>query len=234
MIKLGRTGYWFDGSTFLFGDREKNRPITDEDRYPLLAYLCACADRLPRWQGEENDMGEIFTVGMHSRLVAALTGRLALVRGFDADAVQVAVRLGAVHDLGETLGLGDIAAPWLRSSAGADLRVWCMVHQAHVEALAGLGDALLSAHLIKDADHLAAALERRYHFGDLSRDMEHPDMDALIDEVGLRLNAMSPLVVHAGELVDLITGGYADVIVCGEPIIEYGEVCRPRPPRARP
>jgi len=238
VIKLGRTDYWFDGRAFLFGNREKNRLITDEDRRPLLAYLCACADRLPRWQGEENDMAEVFTVGMHSRLVAALAGRLALVRGLDATAVRVAIRLGAVHDLGETLGLGDIAAPWLRSSAGADLREWCMLHQAHVEALAGLGTTPLSAHLIKDADHLAAALERRYHFGDLSHDMEHADADALIEEAGLRLDAMFPLVEHTdewdGELVELVMGtNTGDVLVCGEPVIERGEVCRPRPPRAR-
>lgn len=234
MIKLGRTGYWFDGLKFLFGDREKNRLITDEDRRPLLAYLCACADRLPRWQGEENDMSEVFTVGMHSRLVAALAGRLALIRGLDGYATAKAVRLGALHDLGETLGLGDVAAPWLRSERGLLLREWCEEHQAHVLGLTDHWGG--PSPIVKDADHLAAALERRYHFGDLSRDMEHPDADALLEEAGLRLDAMLPLAEHTGgEFVDLVLGtDTGAVLVCGEPIIEYGEASKPRPPRARP
>lgn len=222
MIKLGRTGYWFNGRGFLVGDREKNRPITDEDRRPLLAYLCACADRLPRWQGEENDLAELFTIGMHSRLVAALAGRLALVRGLDATAVRVAVRLGA----GITTEVDFIKWASTSHEPLTDLRdavdEWCSWIDEVCE--------LATGHVIKDADHLAAALERRYHFVDLSRDLEHPDVDALIVEAGLHLDAMFPLVEHAGELVDLIMGTDThDVLVCGEPVIEHGEVCRPRP-----
>ena len=182
MIKLGRTGYWFDGSTFLVGDREKKRPITDEDRRPLLAYLCACAFGLNRWQGEANENGERWSVGEHSILVAALAGRLALLRGMSPDDARLAVVGGAIHDLGETLGLGDIAAPWLRSAAGTSLRLWCASHQAQVESFIGWS-GLLPDLLIKDADHLAAALERRVFFGDMSRNMEHPDAPRLMAEV---------------------------------------------------
>lgn len=188
MIKLGRTNYWFTGDRFVVGNpaSSPHRDLTDEDREPLLRYLCTCAFGLNRWQGEENEYGERFSVGEHSLLVAALAGRIATLRGLDASDVALAVRLGAVHDLGETLGLGDIAAPWIRS-AGLGwlyLREQCMLHQAHVEALAGISTTPLGAsRLVKDADHLAAALERRDFFGDLTGDMEHPDVPRLVAEV---------------------------------------------------
>ncbi len=55
MIKLGRTNYWFTGNGFFFGDREKQRDLTADDREPLLRYLCSCAFGLNRWQGEANE-----------------------------------------------------------------------------------------------------------------------------------------------------------------------------------
>ena len=185
MINLGRTNYWFTGERFFFGDRERQRDLTDEDREPLLRYLCSCAFGLNRWQGEANEHSERFSVGDHSILVAALAGRLAMLRGHHVSAIATCVRLGAVHDLGETLGLGDIAAPWLRYSRGGDLRDWCEGHQRYVTRLARIdpADAIAFAGLIKDADHLAAALERRCFFGDYGGDMEHPDVPRLIAEV---------------------------------------------------
>lgn len=238
MIKLGRTPYWFTGDRFLAGGNPASSPhrdLTDEDREPLLRYLCTCAFGLNRWQGEENEHGHRWSVGDHSILVAALAGRLAILRGLDADEVALAVRLGAVHDLGETLGLGDIAAPWLRS-AGLGwlyLREQCMLHQAHAEAVAGLGTTSIGLALIKDADHLAAALERRYFFGDTSGDMEHPDAQRLIDEVfQYGDDGEFPLVdahvdwsfIH----LDLVQGNpRGDVYVLGDRMIRDGKAVAP-------
>lgn len=238
MIKLGRTNYWFTGDRFFFGDREKQRDLTDEDREPLLRYLCTCAFGLNRWQGEENEHGHRWSVGDHSILVSALAGRLALLRGLGADDVALAVRLGAIHDLGETLGLGDIAAPWLRS-AGLGwlyLREQCMLHQAHAEAVAGLGTTSIGLALIKDADHLAAALERRVFFGDFTNDMEHPDVPRLMMEVFGRKSwddiddeghdLVYPFNSEA--LLDLILGGNDEnVYVLGDIMIDRGKAVGP-------
>lgn len=237
MIKLGRTNYWFTGDRFFFGDREKQRDLTDEDREPLLRYLCTCAFGLNRWQGEENEHGR-WSVGDHSILVSALAGRLALLRGLGADDVALAVRLGAIHDLGETLGLGAIAAPWLRS-AGLGwlyLREQCMLHQAHAEAVAGLGTTSIGLALIKDADHLAAALERRVFFGDFTNDMEHPDVPRLMMEVFGRKSwddiddeghdLVYPFNSEA--LLDLILGGNDEnVYVLGDIMIDRGKAVGP-------
>lgn len=255
MIKLGRTGYWFTGERFFFGDREKQRDLTDEDREPLLRYLCSCAFGLNRWQGEANEQGDRWSVGEHSILVSALAGRLAILRGLDADDVAIAVRLGAIHDLGETLGLGDIAAPWLRGGHDGDvvrmmLRRECHRHQRCASALAGLhlpdivGSSLtddviagedaarLGDVIVKDADHLAAALERRYFFGDTSGDMEHPDAPRLFDEMfEVATDAdEAPLVDSDADwtLLDLIQGvPRGDVYVFGEPLIRNGKAVGP-------
>lgn len=234
MIKLGRTPYWFTGDRFLAGGNPASSPhrdLTDEDREPLLRYLCTCAFGLNRWQGEENEHGHRWSVGDHSILVAALAGRLAILRGLDADEVALAVRLGAVHDLGETLGLGDIAAPWLRSARGGDLRDWCEEHQAHVLGLTDHWGG--PSPIIKDADHLAAALERRYFFGDTSGDMEHPDAQRLIDEVfQYGDDGEFPLVdahvdwsfIH----LDLVQGNpRGDVYVLGDRMIRDGKAVAP-------
>lgn len=234
MIKLGRTNYWFTGDRFFFGDREKQRDLTADDREPLLRYLCTCAFGLNRWQGEANEYGERFSVGDHSILVAALAGRLAILRGLDADAVAKAVRLGAIHDLGETLGLGDIAAPWLRSARGGDLRDWCEEHQAHVLGLTDHWGG--PSPIIRDADHLAAALERRVFFGDFTNDMEHPDVPRLMMEVFGRKSwddiddeghdLVYPFNSEA--LLDLILGGDDEnVYVLGDCMIRGGKAVGP-------
>lgn len=234
MIKLGRTNYWFTGERFFFGDREKQRDLTYEDREPLLRYLCSCAFGLNRWQGEANDFRQRWSVGEHSILVAALAGRLAILRGLDADAVAKAVRLGAIHDLGETLGLGDIAAPWLRSARGGDLRDWCEEHQAHALRLTDHWGG--PSPIIKDADHLAAALERRIFFGDFTGDMEHPDVPRLVVEVFGRWSwddidneghdLVYPYTSEA--LLDLILGGDDEnVYVLGDIMIDRGKAVVP-------
>lgn len=238
-IKLGRTGYWYgDDQGFASGLHENPTggawvfrfvPLTDDDRGPLLRYLVRCLFGLNRWQGEANDDGERWSVGHHSLLVAALAGRLALVRGWSADDVRLAVRLGAVHDLGEALGLGDIAAPWLR----ADWRLaggMCRLHQRHAAALAGLDDkdAQFDAHasLVKDADHLAAALERRYFFGDVARDMESPDAGALIEEADFRYSGAYRSLLLTDDEIDDVDSLLA--LILGErsirqPVVVLGE-----------
>lgn len=238
MIKLGRTNYWFTGDRFFFGDREKQRDLTADDREPLLRYLCTCAFGLNRWQGEANERGERVSVGDHSVLVAALAGRLARLRGHAVNTIGTCVRLGAVHDLGETLGLGDIAAPWLRSSRGAYLHAWCEEHQRHVTRLARIdpADRIALAGLIKDADHLAAALERRVFFGDFTNDMEHPDVPRLMMEVFGRKSwddiddeghdLVYPFNSEA--LLDLILGGNDEnVYVLGDIMIDRGKAVGP-------
>ena len=260
-IKLGRSGYWHTPDGFARaggfhnsagGDRPRAVAtalvtITDDDRGPLLRYLVSCLFGLNRWQGEADDDGERWSVGRHSLLVAALAGRLALVRGWSAEDVRMAVRLGAVHDLGEALGLGDIAAPWLRSDA--HFARLCRIHQRHAAALAGLDDGTrpddpasftMASALVKDADHLAAALERRYFFDDFSRDMESPVAGALIGEADLRYSgAYRPLLITGDDEGDDIASLIATVIgeswarwpvvVVGETMLdEVGEVFAPR------
>lgn len=237
MIKLGRTPYWFTGDRFLVGGNPATSPhrdLTDEDREPLLRYLCSCSFGLNRWQGEANERGDRWSVGDHSILVGALAGRLALLRGLGPKARARAVRLGAVHDLGETLGLGDIATPWLRSSGDTSLRLWCSVHQVHTEALAGLDSSPVGLRtVVVDADHLAAALERRYFFGDTTGDMEHPDVPRLFDEVcPYGDDGEFPLLDASSGwsliLLDLIQGvPRGDVYVLGDCMIRGGKAVGP-------
>lgn len=189
MIKIGNgaDGWWFDGLLFY-----KERPIgrysdplnpNDPEARELLAALCARLFNLNRWQGEPSLYGPV-SVGYHSLLVAELAARLARVRGLD---VETCRRAGAAHDLGEAVILGDVGAPALRGCI--DLRALNEGHQRAVEGLlpyppSGL-DASAVASLVKDADHLAAGIERRYLYEDDSRDMESPDVDRLLGELGI-------------------------------------------------
>lgn len=244
MIKLGRTNYWFTGDRFVVGNpaSSPHRDLTDEDREPLLRYLCTCAFGLNRWQGEENEHGHRWSVGDHSILVAALAGRLAILRtpkqfadSADMPHVSAAVRVAAAHDLGETLGLGDIAAPWLRGRHGTSLASWCAEHQRLAYEVSGIdkSDPSYCYTTVKDADHLAAALERRYFFGDTSGDMEHPDAQRLIDEVfPYGDDGEFPLVdahvdwsfIH----LDLVQGNpRGDVYVLGDRMIRDGKAVAP-------
>ena len=110
-----------------------------------------------------------------------------------------------------------------------------MLHQAHAEAVAGLGTTSIGLALIKDADHLAAALERRYFFGDFTGDMEHKDVPRLIDEVfpdGVFPNGIddATILVDAdiGTLNDLIQGvPRGDVYVLGDRMIRDGKAVAP-------
>ena len=239
MIKLGKTPYWFDGYNFTARDRllphEKERVIYSDDHEPILRHLCRLAFGLNRWQGEPNDDGEHWSVADHSILVAALAGRLALLRGLDAADVALAVRGGAVRDLGETLGLGDQAAPWLRGDGpvAVALRLGCARHQAAVDRLAGLHGVMPDI-LVGDADRLAAALERRYFFGDDSRDMEAKDAEKLLAEIWgsslqtCLLHIQAEARVKADVLLGLILGrpGTSEKVL-GIPMLADGKAVAP-------
>lgn len=245
MIKLGGCGFWYHEAYGFSSSATGPRWLDDRERRQLVRYLCGCLWRTPRWQGEVNEHGETWSVGQHSVLVAALCGRLALARGLDLDTARLAVRVGAAHDLGEALGLGDIAAPWLRLDER--LRRWAADHQRAAYALVGVDDggrgplevSPYTEHdegderpaLVRDADRVAAALERRLHFGDASHDMEHRTADAVLEELHLRPTAWHEIVEPASVadwLLLLRPGHDLDVKVLGQRMIDCGDPVAPR------
>lgn len=178
IIKLGRTPYWFDGERFTVGNRPGAPGLDFDERKDLIRHLCGKARHLARWQGEENDAGNVVSVYDHSLLVAFLAYEIARKRlGEDSPDLRHCLIGGLVHDLGETLGLGDIAAPFLRK--WPELRDRCNAHQSVINQMMRVD----SYKCVKDADHLAAAIERRVFFGDFTLDCEAPGMDDLAAEV---------------------------------------------------
>ena len=186
MIKIaqGSDGWWFDGDNFWQRPGEGQIGPGSSKAWKIVEALCIRLFKLNRWQGEPGLFGPV-SVGYHSLLVAELARRLALARGLDAETCQ---RAGAGHDLGEALGLGDIAAPWIRGSE--ELRRLNTQHQIAVNSIISpLPASREVGRAVRDADHLAGAIERRYLFGDNSRDMEGPDVERLLAELGLdRIN----------------------------------------------
>lgn len=178
-IKLGRTPFWFDGKVFTVGRGADERPLNAEERRDLLRHLCGKARHLARWQGEENDAGAVVSVYDHSLLVAFLAYEIARKRlGEGSPDLRYYLVGGLVHDLGETLGLGDIASPFLRG--WHELSKRCGDHQFAIDQMMQVDT---NTRMIKDADHLAAAIERRVFFGDFTRDCEALGMDDLAAEV---------------------------------------------------
>jgi 5'-deoxynucleotidase YfbR-like HD superfamily hydrolase len=178
-IKLGRTPYWFNGERFTVGNRPSAPDLDANERRDLLRHLCGKASHLARWQGEENDAGNVVSVYDHSLLVAFLAYEIARKRlGEDSQDLRYYLIGGLGHDLGETLGLGDIAGPFLR--AWPELGKRCRDHQFVIDQMMQIDT---NTRFIKDADHLAAAIERRVFFGDFTRDCESPGMDDLAAEV---------------------------------------------------
>lgn len=188
MIKIGNgsAGWWFDGHRFAM-DRNMTTPVDDLDA--LRRALIARAFNLNRWQGEAGPHGPV-SVGLHSLIVSDFARALAVARDLPDATCDLAARFGAIHDLGETLGMGDIAAPWLRSGRIDDARIACEAHQAAVNELfapavsPGFEAVHAASAITKDADRAAAAFERRALFGDETRDCEHPSADALLAEFG--------------------------------------------------
>lgn len=179
-------GWWFDGDHFFRSRREAEEqgpaiaPGSAEASH-ILGAICRRLFKINRWQGESGPHGCV-SVGAHSLLVATIAGCLADVRG-DVFDRRICYRAGAVHDLGEALGMGDPASPWVRGFA--EIREQAERHQRAVERLLGFGSHGAGVRsIVKDADHLAAAIERRVIFGDDSREMESPGMDELEKEAG--------------------------------------------------
>lgn len=182
----GPRGYWFTGDTFYrsrasaASGGESN--LLPRDRVRLVELLAERSFNLHRWQGEPGLFGPV-SVGFHSCLVGALAQRLGEVRGIAPERCRIA---GDLHDLGETTGIGDVSSPWLRAVPA--MREANERSQRAVEKLLGFGcHGKGVSNVVKDADHLAAYIERRYLFGDDSRDMEAPGMDRLMEELALRV-----------------------------------------------
>lgn len=176
MIGIG--DYNFDGQAFACWD---GAPLTAVDRHALQAMIVDRAFNLNRWQGEPGIDGPL-SVGRHSIAVGGLAALLAVREGQEKHTVEACLRYGMTHDLGETLGLGDIAAPWLRLHP--ELAQLVEQHQRAAEELFGLAPAPEEvARLVKTADRLAAILERRYFFSDDSGRCESPEIAPLFKEL---------------------------------------------------
>lgn len=185
MIGIGYD-HTFDGSTF---GRWDGQPLDSHDREEILDALVARAFNLSRWQGEL-----LFSVGEPSLVVAGLAALLATRD--ELPVVRQSIRYGAAHDIGETLGLGDPASPFLRAHPAI-----AAVVQQHQRAAEDLLDMVPRADvvaIVKRADHLAAHLERRFLFFDTSGRRDAPEARALYDELGLPFWSRTPPVLLAG------------------------------------
>lgn len=188
MIKIfnGSTGWWFDGHRFS-DTRDMATPVSDVDG--LRRAIVRRAFYLNRWQGECGPYGPV-SVGVHSLIVADFAYHIAIARDLSEEAARLARRFGAIHDLGETLGMGDIAAPWLRSGKIDDAAIACDNHQEAAESLfprfrSDLDPAMFfsAKKIVKDADRAAAAFERRCFFSDSSGDCEAPGARETMNEI---------------------------------------------------
>lgn len=187
MIKIcnGPDGWWFDGHRFS-DTRDMCTPVADRDA--LRRAIVRRAFYLNRWQGECGPYGPV-SVGVHSLIVADFAYHLAIARDLSEETARLARRFGATHDLGETLGMGDIAAPWLRSGKIESARCMCEAHQAEVNLLfapsksPGFDAVHAASQIVKDADRAAAAFERRCFFGDSSGDCEAPGVRETMNEI---------------------------------------------------
>ena len=66
-----------------------------------------------RWGGEVTMYSKPMSVGVHSILVALLAAARARKAGLDEEAIAEHEAAGAIHDIGEALGLGDVPGPLL-------------------------------------------------------------------------------------------------------------------------
>lgn len=187
MIGIGYD-YTFDGATF---GRWDGRPLDSHDRGEIVDTLVRRAFNISRWQGER-----LYSVGEHSLVVAGLAALLATREGYEAVFVRTCIRYGAAHDLGETLGLGDIAAPFLR--AHPKIAAIVRQHQRAAEDLLDTVPRAEVAAIVKKADQLAAHLERRILFFDTSGRCDSPEARALFDELGLSFWGRTPPAFLAG------------------------------------
>lgn len=187
-IKLGvRPGAWFDGHTFSTKD---GRPLDEHTLDEVALDLCRRLFKMARWQGEANEHGACVSVGDHSILAGRLARIIAKARDLSDETAELAYRLGVTHDLGEVLGLGDPASPFLRELPETNAR--SKQHQAAAMTLFNIGDdhsawgVEAASQVVKDADALAALYERRLFFADHTGDCESPRAMEVFEEVGDR------------------------------------------------
>lgn len=208
----GPSGWWFDGDWF-YDDPLCTKPIANcsDGSRRLRVLLCERVFSLYRWAGEEGPYG-CFSVGAHCQLVAYLARRLAEERDLDDATQALAMRFGAVHDLGERLGLGDPARPIVRSFS--TLSAIAERHQAAAARLffgASLPSAMsrgawAAAQIVHDADSVACLIERRALYADHSGDVEG-DLDR-VAEIASELGVSEPAVtgpwsLHRAERIRL-------------------------------
>lgn len=86
-----------------------------------------------RWGGEVTMYSKPMSVGVHSILVALLAAARARKAGLDEEAIAEHEATGAIHDIGEALGLGDVPGPLL--DAHPAIEVVRQEHQRMASAL---------------------------------------------------------------------------------------------------
>ena len=192
MIGIG--DYNFNGRTFARWD---GAPFIAEDRRALQSMIVDRAFNMPRWQGEPGREGPL-SIGRHSIAVGGLAALLAVREGKGRHTAEECLRYGVAHDFGEVLGLGDIAAPWLRLHPY--LAQLVEQHQRAAEELFELAPAPEDvARLVKTADRLAVIFERRFFFADYSGRCESPEVVSLFEELSQErrfMPAMRPAEVE--------------------------------------
>ena len=192
-ITNGASGWWLTPDGFFENDRTTPLDLDSDSAEELRRVICKRMFNLYRWGGEEGPHGPV-SVGFHSLLVSFLAGRLATVRDCSYETITAAKSIGAAHDLGERLGPGDIVSSILRACPEAKAMNEEVQHLAFdlferwgrwSNDEVWLTGRLAAVQIVKDADNLAAAIERRYLFDDFSGDRESPDAEALMKECGI-------------------------------------------------
>lgn len=186
-ITKGASGWWLSPEGWQENDRSP-LDLESESADELRQAIIKRSFNLYRWGGEEGPHGPV-SVGRHSLLVSFLAGRLAMARDCSEDVVRLTKAVGAAHDLGERGGgVGDVVSPIIRAYPGvAEANEDCQAAALRLfDPWIGwsglLSEDICAQLIVKDADHLAAALERRYLFDDDSGDCESPDAFRLFEE----------------------------------------------------
>ncbi len=188
-ITNGASGWWLTPEGWQENDRSP-LDLESESADELRRVIVKRLFNLYRWGGEEGPHGPV-SVGVHSLLVSFLAGRLAAARDCSDEVIRCAKSYGALHDTGERLGIGDVVAPILRAYSGArEANEECQDEAGRLfgpwlPSKIPYGARVAAGIVVKDADHLAAALERRYLFDDTSGDCESGEIDSMMKEIGL-------------------------------------------------
>ena len=188
-ITKGASGWWLTPEGWQENDRSP-LDLESESADELRRVIIKRSFNLYRWGGEEGPHGPV-SVGFHSLLVSFLAGRLAMARGLPRRTVECCKSFAAIHDGGERAGgIGDVISPILRAYPGAKKAnddcqdaAWSLFN-TWLPTIAARPVGPITQ-IVKDADHLGAALERRYLFDDDSGDCESSDACLLFEECGI-------------------------------------------------